>query len=60
MTRIRHAGAAPGAPAPRVGVGVRATVGGSFLSTRYYPTEVADLISGIIIYLCAFSMLFRS
>ena len=35
------------------------TVGGSFLSTRYYPTEVADLISGIIIYLCAFSMLFR-
>ena len=24
------------------------TVGGSFLSTRYYPTEVADLISGII------------
>ena len=35
------------------------TVGGSFLSTKYYPTEVADLISGIIIYLCAFSMLFR-
>ena len=35
------------------------TVGGSFLSTRYYPTEIADLISGIIIYLCAFSMLFR-
>ena len=23
------------------------------------PTEIADLISGIIIYLCAFSMLFR-
>ena len=35
------------------------TVGGSFLSTKYYPTEVADLISGIIIYLCAFSMLLR-
>ena len=35
------------------------SVGGSFLSTKYYPTEVADLISGIIIYLCAFSMLFR-
>ncbi len=35
------------------------TVGGSFLSTKYYPTEIADLISGIIIYLCAFSMLFR-
>ena len=35
------------------------SVGGSFLSTKYYPTEIADLISGIIIYLCAFSMLFR-
>lgn len=35
------------------------SVGGGFLSTKYYPTEVADLISGIIIYLCAFSMLFR-
>ncbi len=35
------------------------TVGGSFLSTRYYPAEISDLISGIIIYLCAFSMLFR-
>ena len=34
-------------------------MGGAFLSTKYYPTEVADLISGIIIYLCAFSMLFR-
>ena len=32
---------------------------GSFLSTKYYPTEISDLISGIIIYLCAFSMLFR-
>ena len=36
------------------------TVGGSFLPTRYFPTEIADLISGIIIYLCAFAMLFRS
>ena len=35
------------------------SVGGSFLSTKYYPTEISDLISGIIIYLCAFSMLFR-
>ena len=34
-------------------------MGGSFLSTKYYPTEISDLISGIIIYLCAFSMLFR-
>ena len=29
------------------------SVGGSFLSTKYYPTEISDLISGIIIYLCA-------
>lgn len=36
------------------------SVGGSFLSTKYYPTEISDLISGIIIYLCAFSMLFRT
>ena len=35
------------------------SVGGSFLSTKYYPTEISDLISGITIYLCAFSMLFR-
>ena len=35
------------------------TVGGSFLPTRYFPPEIADLISGIIIYLCAFAMLFR-
>lgn len=35
------------------------TVGGAFLPTKYFPTEIADLISGIIIYLCAFSMLFR-
>ena len=31
------------------------SVGGSFLSTKFYPTEISDLI----IYLCAFSMLFR-
>ena len=35
------------------------TVGGAYLPTKYFPTEIADLISGIIIYLCAFSMLFR-
>ena len=35
------------------------SVGGSFLSTKFYPTEISDLISGSIIYLCAFSMLFR-
>ena len=31
----------------------------SLMSTKFYPTEISDLISGIIIYLCAFSMLFR-
>lgn len=36
------------------------TIGGSFLPTRYFPAEIADMISGIIIYLCAFAMLFRS
>ena len=35
------------------------TVGGSFLPTKYFPAEIADLISGIISYLCAFAMLFR-
>lgn len=35
------------------------SVGGTFLPTNYFPNEIADLISGIIIYLCAFSMLFR-
>ena len=29
------------------------------VSIKFYPTEISDLISGIIIYLCAFSMLFR-
>ena len=35
------------------------SVGGSFLSYKYGATRVFHLISGIIIYLCAFSMLFR-
>ena len=35
------------------------TVGGAYLPTKYFPPEISDLISGIIIYLCAFSMLFR-
>ena len=34
-------------------------VGGAYLPTKYFPPEISDLISGIIIYLCAFSMLFR-
>ena len=36
------------------------SVGGAYLPTKYFPSEIADLISGIIIYLCAFSMLFRT
>ena len=36
------------------------TVGGTKLSTQYYTTEIADVITAIIIYLCAFSLLFRS
>ncbi|MEG0780143.1 MAG: ABC transporter permease [Oscillospiraceae bacterium] len=35
------------------------TVGGTYLPTKYFPREISDLISGIIIYLCAFSLLFR-
>ena len=34
-------------------------LGDVYKRQKYYPTEIADLISGIIIYLCAFSMLFR-
>jgi len=34
-------------------------VGGSQMTQALFPTEVAHLISGIIIYLCAFSSLFR-
>ena len=36
------------------------TVGGTKLSTQYYTKEIADVITALIIYLCAFSMLFRS
>ena len=36
------------------------TVGGSFMEARLFPGEVADIISGVVIYLCAFSLLFRS
>src|SRR5699024_12295902 len=35
------------------------SVGGSFLPTRYFPPEIADMISGIIIYLFAFATVFR-
>ncbi len=36
------------------------TVGGTKLSTQYYTKEIADVITAIIIYLCAFSLLFRN
>jgi len=36
------------------------TVGGTKLSTQYYTKEIADVITALIIYLCAFSLLFRN
>ena len=36
------------------------TTGGGFMNASYFPPEIANIISGIIIYLCAFSLLFRS
>lgn len=36
------------------------TVGGSFMTAKLFPSEVADIISGVVIYLCAFSLLFKS
>lgn len=35
------------------------TIGGSLMNSQYFPPEIADLISGIIIYLCAFVLLFK-
>lgn len=35
------------------------SVGGSYLPTKYYQPEIADLIVAVIIYLCAFVMLFK-
>ena len=36
------------------------TTGGSFLDTTYFSPEIADLISAIIIYGCAFVLFFKS
>lgn len=36
------------------------TVGGGFMYATLFPGEVADIISGVVIYLCAFSLLFKS
>ncbi len=35
------------------------TTGGGFMYAKLFPSEVADIISGVVIYLCAFSLLFR-
>lgn len=35
------------------------SVGGSYLPTKYYQPEIADLIIAVIIYLCAFVSLFK-
>ena len=36
------------------------TIGGTKLSTQYYSKEIADVITALIIYLCAFSLLFKN
>ena len=35
------------------------TVGGGAMEASLFPSEVSDIISGMVIYLCAFSMLFK-
>ncbi len=35
------------------------TVGGSSISTTYFQPEIADIIIGVIIYFCAFALLFK-
>ncbi|MEG1720637.1 MAG: ABC transporter permease, partial [Pseudoflavonifractor sp.] len=36
------------------------TMGGSYMPTQYFTKEIADVITGVIIYLCAFSLLFSN
>ncbi len=36
------------------------TTGGGFMDTNVFPPEIADVISGVVIYLCAFSLLFKN
>jgi simple sugar transport system permease protein len=36
------------------------TTGGVFMNATEFPPEIAEIISGVIIYLCAFSLLFRN
>ncbi len=35
------------------------TLGGTFMEAKLFPQEVADIVSGVVIYLCAFSIIFR-
>ena len=35
------------------------TVGGGFMTAKLFPSEVSDIISCVVIYLCAFSLLFK-
>ena len=35
------------------------TVGGGFMTAKLFPSEVSDIIYGVVIYLCAFSLLFK-
>ena len=30
------------------------------MTAKLFPSEVADIISGVVIYLCAFSLLFKT
>ena len=36
------------------------TLGGSYIDMRYYNPQIADLISSIIIYTCAFVLFFKN
>lgn len=36
------------------------SIGGTFMEPKIFPMEVANIISGVIIYLCAFMMLFKN
>ena len=36
------------------------TVGGGFMDASIFPSVVSDIISGVVIYLCAFSLLFKA
>ena len=36
------------------------TVGGGAMEASLFPSEVSDIISGVVIYLCAFSLIFKT